>query len=505
MSPSASTDTHDPIRATPFLVAAIVAFATVLLPPAPNLTEVGIALTLFVGICGLSFAFAWARGPRHGGAALALLYLVVVALLRDGQGGANAGYAPMTLLPVMWLALYGRRLQLYAAIVGVALTFFVPLMLIGGDDYSPTELRRGILFTVTAAVFGRAVQTLVARLRERTRVAAEQRDLASAAEHASLAAATDARASELALRDSEERMRSLIDHLPDTVVLVLDRNLDCTMAEGQMLQRPEFEGRQFIGVNVLDGVAEDKVDALRAIYGAALAGAQQRFEYVSPTSGFHYETEVAPYREGGEIVGVMSISRDITARRRAEAEVAAAHERFVESFESAPIGMALVALDGSVTSANAALEELLGRPAGSLVGMKAEDVLENKDPAFVRERYARIAGLATGELKQFTADEVYVHADGHTIDVAVSISLVRDVDGRPSHCITQILDISERQRLQEQLQHLAERDPLTGLFNRREFGIALERHVAGVARGGQPGAAVLLDIDRVKTINDSYG
>ncbi len=60
-------------------------------------------------------------------------------------------------------------------------------------------------------------------------------------------------------------------------------------------------------------------------------------------------------------------------------------------------------------------------------------------------------------------------------------------------------------RLQLQLQEQAERDPLTGLHNRRFLDGALERELAACAESGAPLALVLIDIDRFKRINDTYG
>ncbi len=60
-------------------------------------------------------------------------------------------------------------------------------------------------------------------------------------------------------------------------------------------------------------------------------------------------------------------------------------------------------------------------------------------------------------------------------------------------------------RLQSQLQEQAERDPLTGLHNRRFLDDALERELAACAQTGAPLTLVLIDIDRFKRINDTYG
>ncbi|SMH33035.1 diguanylate cyclase [Maritimibacter sp. HL-12] len=61
-----------------------------------------------------------------------------------------------------------------------------------------------------------------------------------------------------------------------------------------------------------------------------------------------------------------------------------------------------------------------------------------------------------------------------------------------------------RNRLDERL-GLALRDPLTGLYNRRYGNAYLDRMITGAAKTGQPFALMLLDLDRFKTVNDSFG
>jgi diguanylate cyclase (GGDEF)-like protein len=71
--------------------------------------------------------------------------------------------------------------------------------------------------------------------------------------------------------------------------------------------------------------------------------------------------------------------------------------------------------------------------------------------------------------------------------------------------VLQAVDISERKRLESELQHLADRDSLTGLFSRRRFQEELEREVSRARRHGRPGALLLLDLDGFKLVNDSFG
>jgi hypothetical protein len=60
--------------------------------------------------------------------------MVVVALLRDGLGGAVSSYSTLLILPVLWLAMYGTRVQLAVGVIGVGLMLAVPVLLIGSPE-----------------------------------------------------------------------------------------------------------------------------------------------------------------------------------------------------------------------------------------------------------------------------------------------------------------------------------------------------------------------------------
>jgi diguanylate cyclase (GGDEF)-like protein len=66
-------------------------------------------------------------------------------------------------------------------------------------------------------------------------------------------------------------------------------------------------------------------------------------------------------------------------------------------------------------------------------------------------------------------------------------------------------DAAWLQRVLDGLCDLSSRDPLTGLANRRQFDLALEREIDRVARAGEAALMLLLDIDHFKRINDSHG
>jgi diguanylate cyclase (GGDEF)-like protein len=113
--------------------------------------------------------------------------------------------------------------------------------------------------------------------------------------------------------------------------------------------------------------------------------------------------------------------------------------------------------------------------------------------------------LLAGEIAKYQTEKRYLRVDGKTVWVVVTASLVRDADGRPLYFVSQMKDISERKRYEEWLRFRADHDPLTGLPNRRRFEDELSRKHAHAARYGGRGAVLMLDLDNLKEVNDSFG
>jgi diguanylate cyclase (GGDEF)-like protein len=155
-------------RSAPFLGVMILAIAVLPLPPGGDgLTEIALASALTALLVGTVWLAPWHRLPAFAEVVPALSYFVVVALLRESQGGALSGYSVLAMLPVFWLALYGSREQLAIGIAGIAAVFFVPLVLLGAPEYPSTEWRTAILWICVAPIVGYTVQALVAELRTR--------------------------------------------------------------------------------------------------------------------------------------------------------------------------------------------------------------------------------------------------------------------------------------------------------------------------------------------------
>jgi diguanylate cyclase (GGDEF)-like protein len=109
----------------------------------------------------------WHRLPHFAQVVPPFAYFIVIALLREADGGSMSSYGVLSMLPVFWLALYGTRKQLALSIVGVAAVFLAPLLLLGAPEYPSSEWTRGLLWVCVAPIVGFTVQSLVRQLRDR--------------------------------------------------------------------------------------------------------------------------------------------------------------------------------------------------------------------------------------------------------------------------------------------------------------------------------------------------
>jgi len=125
-----------------------------------------IATALAALIVAVVVAAPWARLPRVVQAGPPLACLGVVALLIESGGGASSGFAPLVIVPVFWLALYGTRREVILAVAGAMVTFAVPLVLVGDARYPAGEWRRTVLWVVATGLVGTTVWRLVSAVRE---------------------------------------------------------------------------------------------------------------------------------------------------------------------------------------------------------------------------------------------------------------------------------------------------------------------------------------------------
>ncbi|HEY2478180.1 MAG TPA: PAS domain S-box protein [Solirubrobacterales bacterium] len=220
-------------------------------------------------------------------------------------------------------------------------------------------------------------------------------------------------------------------------------------------------------------------------------------------SSFPVRTEEMAARDGrGESQYRIGWHDDLTERQAAERRAGLMQRDFEAAFHAAPHGVAIVGLDGTFLEVNQKLSEIVGYPAAELADLTFQEITHPDD---LEADLAQVDALLAGEIGTYEMEKRYYTKDGHLIWVLLAVAMVRDDDGSPRHFISQIQDVSARKRLEEHTYELANRDPITSLYNRRRFEEELKRQIGRCRDEGESAALLLLDLDRFKTVNDSDG
>ena len=163
----------------------------------------------------------------------------------------------------------------------------------------------------------------------------------------------------------------------------------------------------------------------------------------------------------GGPVAVIELNSDITQQRQVE-DAQRRLAAMVEHSDDAVLGMTS---DGVITEWNRGAERLYGYNKTEAIGRNVKMLVPSELFAEGREMLGRVFGGQA--LVQY--ETVRIRKDASRVNVSVTVSPVRDRHGTIVAALSISRDITERKRFEGQLQHLADHDALTGLFNRRRF------------------------------------
>ncbi len=199
-----------------------------------------------------------------------------------------------------------------------------------------------------------------------------------------------------------------------------------------------------------------------------------------------------------ELRGAQAVQQEYLTRARDE------HARLSALLGAMDVGILFVSHDDKVVYSNPAFARIwMTAPGSRVIGRGPEEVLAGAADRLARpeEQLKRIlrvprAGEIVGTLEIHMADGRLVTQQVHSVE---------DVYGRPVGHLWLFEDITRARQTADQLIYLAERDPLTGLYNRHRFNEELARMSAEAERHGSRVALLFFDLDEFKYINDTFG
>jgi diguanylate cyclase (GGDEF)-like protein/PAS domain S-box-containing protein len=313
---------------------------------------------------------------------------------------------------------------------------------------------------------------------------------------------TAQREAEQALAASEARHRLTLASLPDMQVYLVDRELRGVLVEGAAVPA-NMRSVDFVGQELVNLMPPEAYAEIEPLVTAALAGESGRTECRSWVTGLLHDMQAAPYRsDAGDIEGVLVVLRDITVRDAQMRALRRAENDLRTVFDQAPIGHLILDENGGVREGNAALEAITGYESDLLREFGGAALVHPDDLPHLR---ALLADVRTGVRPSGELEVRFHHRDGQTIDIALHVAALSSGGQEHGRTLVQVVDVTHRKRLEEQLRALADRDPMTGLLNRRRFDEELDAHLERCRRYGSEGAVVMLDVDGFKEVNDTQG
>ena len=193
-----------------------------------------------------------------------------------------------------------------------------------------------------------------------------------------------------------------------------------------------------------------------------------------------------------------ALAAEVNSRKAAHDALQASEQRYRLLVEATPFPIAISRIeDGRIRFLNPAAGrqfELDPSRAGD------HNAIEfYADPSVRREFVDRLH--ANGRVQRF---ETRMRSARGTVFWAELTATQLTYEGEACAFVA-ITDISARKDVERSLRHLAETDPLTGLWNRRKFFELLDIEQARVHRYERPGTVLSLDIDHFKAVNDRHG
>jgi PAS domain S-box-containing protein len=285
-----------------------------------------------------------------------------------------------------------------------------------------------------------------------------------------LVEALNRKRAEEALRQSEERYRTIIEDM-DEGYFELDLVGNFTVTNDANCRNLGYTREELLGMNYSRVVSEEDPEAVRQ-------GLKHMFKTGQPGLGLHRkilrkdgsirfaEVSMFPMRgNDGKIIGFRGIGWNITERKRAEEALRQSEERYRLLVENANEAI-IVAQDGILKFANVRTEELTGYEKEELTSMPFLQLIYPDDGDMVVERHLK---RLKGEVLPAVYPFRFVRKDGSVGWVEINAVLIT-WEGRPA-TLNFLTDITERQRAEEALRQSEER--FRKIFEEGPFGIVV--------------------------------
>ncbi len=294
--------------------------------------------------------------------------------------------------------------------------------------------------------------------------------------------------------------RQLFENSPDGIVLLdaRDRVIDTNRGFEELFgySRSEVQGQAINELIVPEESAEEASDLSNTVLHGEVV-TSERLRRRKDGSTVFVRLLGYPIFDGERLMGLFGIYSDVSFRVSAERRLRLQSA----AMNSAANAILIADADGRIEWVNPAFSRLSGYQDEEVIGQRV-GFLASTDESCQADQ-VRMKALAEGDL--WRGQVMHRHKSGHVYTVDQTITRLCDPADRGQHFVVVQEDITARLEAEQRLKHLAGHDFLTDLPNRYNFTKQLKIEVERSIRTGQPVAAMLVDIDQFKDVNDTFG
>ncbi|XHR98247.1 PAS domain S-box protein [Mucilaginibacter sp. UC70_90] len=240
------------------------------------------------------------------------------------------------------------------------------------------------------------------------------------------------------IQKKEQLFRSIAVNIPRSLILVIDREHNLITMEGDLMQKLGYHEDSYAGLHMAELNSPERYAITRGYYERMLNGEQIRTELKS-SGGHDLQVDFVPLTdERGMVYAGLVIALDISDQKKAE-ERSAKLAAIVESSDDAIIGKSL---EGTITSWNKSAERIFGYPASEMIG---QSILKLVPEDRQDEEPQIITRLKNGERMEHFETKRLANG-GRILDVSLTISPIRDKQGKITGVSKIARDISEQKQ-----------------------------------------------------------
>lgn len=193
-------------------------------------------------------------------------------------------------------------------------------------------------------------------------------------------------------------------------------------------------------------------------------------------------------------------------RKKQEETLLHEKERAEATLDSIADAVICTDISGNITFLNPIAGRMMGWPMKEAVGRRLSETLRIVDATTRQPILDPIAKAALEDLAdKLPPDCILIDRYGHEVFVEDSVAPIRDREGKVTGAVLVFRDASALRAQSEQMAHLVEHDPLTGLPNRLLLYDRVGQAISLARRHHGKAAVLFLDLDSFKKINDSLG